>query len=218
MKKFDTTFKARPLSWSCINSFEYDKNSWYENYFLGNRSEGNSAMEAGKRIGKEIAAGTSPIPMPKYEHYEYKLSFKIGKIHCIGYIDGYTPSILGEFKTSANRKKWTQKSVDEHRQLHMYTLGLYLQDKIRPEDIDIILSYIPVYESGDFTVQWTGEAPIHFHTRRTLREVMAFANYVKKTVKEMEVYVNSRELSTGVGCWRKISMLRLRYLGHKARV
>ena len=102
----------------------------------------------------------------------------------------------GEFKTGV--KPWTQKRVDEHKQLDCYSFLLWLQDGIKPEDTDWFLEWAPTtrIETGDFKVIIDFKRPLeikHFKTKRTMVDVLKFGSFVKSTHREMLAYVAMRQ-------------------------
>lgn len=185
-------FKVRPLSYSQLSSFEYDSEQWYSNYVLGIREPANPAMLFGNTVGDTLGTPTSMVPDLIYPGIkEYELKANLGPIHIIGFCDAYCPEtkVLTENKTSATKDRWTQKKVDEHGQLTMYCLMLFLRDKVKPEDVTINLNFIPVRTVGfDFELP---KPPTFqtFATRRTTRDILEYAVYIQHTVKLMEEYI-----------------------------
>lgn len=192
MKRFIT----RPLSYSQLSAWDYNKDEWYDRYILGKRQRPNAAMQAGTLIGDSIGTPKSLIPAlvpPGVKEYELRAS--LGDIHIVGYCDHYCPEtrVLHENKTSTNRKKWNQKSVDAHKQLDMYALMLFLTHDVRPEDLTIYLNYIPVIEGQD--MRYYLPNPVEFYqypTKRTEKHIVEMAQYIEDTVKEMEAFIEQR--------------------------
>ena len=188
--------KNRPLSWSAISSFEYDKEQWARKYLDNIKEPPNPAMIFGSMVGESIAQGNSPIPVTRLSHFEYKLEATLNKIPLIGYVDSYEPHTkLLEYKTSQKDTTWSQKKVDEHGQLTFYALMLFLQHGINPKDIHFRLEYIPVRQKNDFIFEWTGQAPTGWDTKRSLQDILKFGNYVVSVVADMKAFAKSREKS-----------------------
>lgn len=184
----------KPLSWSAINSFRYDKKQWYAKYVLGEITVPSKEMEFGSYIGKRLETEEDFMPeIPRcMAGMEYKIHCDFDDVQLLGYVDSFDEQnlILHEYKTSSNKKKWNQKSVDEHEQLTMYLLGLYITKNIYPEDVKIFLHYIPVRENGAFKMEIDTSVLIqHFETKRNRRDIIKFGVEIKKTIKEMEKYV-----------------------------
>lgn len=196
MKPFDPTFKDRPLSWSQISSFSYDPNQWARKYLDGINDPPNPAMEFGRIVGEAIASKHPHAPqVPRGDVFEYEMRATINKVPLIGFLDSFNASIpaMFEYKTSAKSDKWTQKSVDDSGQITMYALLLFLQDKIHPKDLSITLSAIHVRTRGDFIMEIHPDTPIQsFKTTRTMKDIMRFAAYIEKTIKEMEKFSTER--------------------------
>jgi len=190
-------FNKRPLSWSAIYSFEYDPEQWYRRYVLNEPQEPSREMIFGKKIGTMLEKDPTFLPqivrLSKMEH-PFKVVFN--KIQMVGYADTFcdkTFKALGEYKTG--KKAWTQKRVDEHGQIDMYLLMNWITNKIKPEDVDITLTWMPTEETGGFEIVFV--EPIEsnikvFKTKRTMMDIINFGNRIKKTVEEMNNYIKSK--------------------------
>lgn len=181
---------AKPLSWSAISSFKYDKEQWYKKYVLGIKDEGSREMDFGKLVGGKLENDPTFLPeIPRAEHMEYKLHVTFGDVQLIGYIDSYGDAVLHEYKTGKN--PWTQEKVDNHGQITMYLLMLYIQHNILPEDVQCYLHWMPTEEKGDFSIGFV--EPIeenikHFTTKRTTKDIVEFGVEINKIIKQMEIY------------------------------
>ena len=153
-------------------------------------------MLYGNVVGDSIGTDHSLVPMltpPGIKEYEFKAKF--GKKHTLwGFADFYCPDtrVLHENKTSTNPNQWTQKKVDDHTQLTMYALMLFLKHKIKPEDVKMVLNFIPVLP----TYTMPDPVVVHsFETSRTTKDVLEYSAFILDTLVEMERYVNGmREL------------------------
>lgn len=191
----NTFDKSRPLSWSAISSFEYDKEQWYKKYILKEQQEITAPLTFGKNIADKIEAGTSEDEVPglliklqtKKEH-PFKCFFN--DIELVGYADAFddvTFKILDEVKTG--KKPWDKKRVDEHGQLTMYCLMNWIMNKVRPEDVKITLHWIPTQENADFTISPVLPVQIYsFSTKRTMNDILQFGMRIKKVRQEMELF------------------------------
>lgn len=190
--------KKRPLSWSAISSFEWNPEEWYERYILAKREPPTPELEFGKLVGEKLADDPDFLPhVPRYRHFEYELRAELAGIPLIGYVDSYEPILskkgpaLNEYKTG--KKPWDKKRVDEHGQLTMYALMLYLQNKIVPNLLQMHLVWLPTKQNGDFSIDFIDEKDARvFETRRTLTQCLTFGNHIKKTVQAMELFALSR--------------------------
>ena len=179
----------RHVSWSCLSSWEWNKDEWYDKYVLGNRTPPSAAMLFGNVVGESL---TTDKPMVKdiitHSHMEYKLTANLGDITLLGYVDTYCPKTksMREYKTSQSMKRWSQKSTNEHGQITMYALMLHLQDKVHPDDLTIHLDHIPTITKQDFTVALKEPITVNsYKTVRTMGDILRFAAYIQKTHKEM---------------------------------
>jgi len=188
-------FKDRPLSWSAISSWEYDKEQWARNYLDNIKEPATPAMLFGKAVGEELARNPKFLPsVPRYSVFEHNLEANIGNINLIGFLDTYEPNkAFREYKTHGTTP-WTQDRVNSHEQIDMYCLLLYLTEKIKPSDISIHLDAIPVRQKNDFALEVNNDMPIlTFETKRTMRDILIFANKIKSTVVAMKAFAKARE-------------------------
>lgn len=198
---FTNRFKTRPASFSFFFSWEYNaphrnsgewkKDEWFLHYILGINGTPNPAMQYGTIIGDLVGTKDSPVSaLTDIGTKEYKLTATIGGVPLIGYADGYNPKtkVLHENKTSDNPNRWTQATVDSHKQFDMYLLLLYLSKKIKPEEVTCFLNFIPVSRDGSGEYSCAGDYK-QFATKRTMVDIMDYASYIKRTLKEMEAYV-----------------------------
>ena len=187
--------KQRPLSWSQISSFQYSPESWYKKYILNEKQEENEKMRFGKKIGERLASDPTFLPeVPRLPIFEKKLMAKMDKLYLVGFLDSFqeTPTALCEYKTSSNTKKWTQKSAQEHGQILLYLYLIWVNYKIPPNEVFTRLTYIPVNETGDFSLELTKSSPIKtFEIKHTPLEVLSFMQSVKNTILEMEQFVET---------------------------
>lgn len=189
-------FIKRPLSWSQLASWEYDHHEWYQTY-IKNKPKGKStAMTTGNIIGDSIGTPKSLVPALQPPGVkEYALKANLGDIHMVGFADHFCPDTLelNENKTSTNRNKWNQRSVNNHGQLTMYALMLALRNDINPEQVVMYLNYIPVIEGPDMR-HYLPDPVEHYRypTVRTTGDIEAFAVYVLDTVADMEAYTQEQ--------------------------
>jgi len=189
-------WKERPVSWSQLNSWKYNKQQWFNSYILGERFEPNAGMIFGNVVGDTLGLGRKKSMVPNLEKdlkgdKEHKLVVKMNGNTLIGYCDHYCPEklILNENKTSQNKLRWNQKAVDDHGQLTMYTLMIMLRDKVKPEDIEIWLNYVPVFNRpfGGMHIPDPDEF-YRYQTTRTSVQCLNFGAMIQKTLIEMEKY------------------------------
>lgn len=183
--------RNRPLSWSAISSFEYDKEQWYRKYALGQEDPATKEMLFGSEIGKQLASNPDFMPQVKrYPVFEYELRFKFGDIPMIGFIDGWDSDRLdlGEYKTG--KKAWTQKRANEHGQFDMYLLGLWTMHRIQPGKVKLNLHWMPTQDNGDFSISLISPeaVPVSFVTSRTMNDILRFGMRINAVYREMDLY------------------------------
>lgn len=194
------TWKERDVSWSQISSFEYSPEQWFKKYIMGDEQSTSAEMTFGSMIGKKLE--TDPTFLPQIERHskmEHEFKCKFGKLKLVGYADSFctiTGKKLNEFKTGV--KEWDQKRVDFHGQLTMYCLMHYIMTKIKPEELDITLWWMPTKktESGDFNHVIEFVEPIEknikmFKTKRTMADILNFGARINRVYKEMELYAKN---------------------------
>lgn len=187
----------RPFSWSAISSFKYDPEQWYRKYVLKKEDLPSAEMLFGSEVGRRIANDRDFLPeLRRQSLFEYEephgLRCTLDGIPLIGFIDSYEPhQALDEYKTG--KKEWDQKRVDDHGQLTMYLLMLFVKYGVRPEDVDVMLHWIPTKETGDFRIDFRSTIPeiLSFRTKRTMQDLMRFGGELKATYKAMQLYAKN---------------------------
>lgn len=186
-------FNKRPLSWSAISSFEYNPQQWYSKYILHTPPSDSIAMDFGKKFAKSVENRTPLVPVTIYEEVEYPLKTTFNKIPLVGYLDTYKPhTAFREYKTSKNI--WTQEKCDNHGQLKMYALMLYLIHKVKPEDLTIHLDCIQTKEFGNFEVAFLDNTIHSFEVKLNMKDILLFGSRIMKTVDEMNNFIKSYPL------------------------
>lgn len=186
--------EARPLSWSAISSFEYDPEQWYRKYILNEKTIASKEMLFGSDVGQRISSTPEFLPrLSRRSFFEYELRTVFNKIPLIGFIDSYEPHThLEEYKTG--KKVWDQGRADGHGQIDMYLLQLFLMHKVRPEDVQCTVHWLPTQDNGDFSITFTDPPRIHsFRTERTMEDVMKFGQRINRVYKDMQKYVQRKK-------------------------
>ncbi len=186
-------FKKRPLSWSSISQFRYDREVWYDKYINGAKQRATGPIVFGKNVGERLASEQDFLPeVPRLKEYEHELLVKIGRIECIGFLDNFDLDnrAFSEFKTG---KKWTQDKANKHGQIDMYCAMIYLKYNIKPEDLDIKLIWLPTEEQQDFRTDFVKDMkPVIFPVKKTMRDILLFMAEIQVIHKEMLDYIRSK--------------------------
>lgn len=196
--------QTRPLSWSAIGSFVWDKEQWYTKYILGLEQLQTPELIFGKKFADSCEAKKPLSPVTILSKMEHELLFNIGDIPMIFYSDTFDDVTLretGEYKTGV--KKWDKKRVDEHGQITLGALGNFIVNKVKPEECNLWLEWMPTqkipkangdYKGFDYEIDFIDPKDVRrFNTRRTTRDVLMFGVYVKQVVKEMQEYVRAHD-------------------------
>ncbi len=185
-------FKNRPLSWSAVNTFLYDKEEWYQRYIKGVKSVPNDRMSFGKVFGKAIEDRKPLANVVIYKEVEYPLKARIFGIDLTGFIDTYEPhTAFREYKTSVSL--WDRNKAIGHGQLKFYALCLYLMHKVKPEDLTIHLDCIQTEETMDDVRLVVPHTMVSHEVKLTMKDIMEFALLIKNTVAEMKSYTQEHD-------------------------
>lgn len=145
-------------------------------------------MQFGKKFAKSVEDRKPLVPVTIYSEVEYPLKVVFNNIHMIGFIDTYEPhTAFREYKTA--KTLWTQQKAQDHGQLKMYALMLYITHKVKLEDLTIHLDCIQTKENGNFEISFA-DGKIHsFEVKLSMKDILLFGSYIMKTVDEMNKYV-----------------------------
>lgn len=190
-------FKARKQSWSSFSSFMFDPEQWYKSYILGEKPT-SKEMDFGKEIGKKLETDPTFLPqIPRLSKMEHGWDVVFSGIPLCGYADSFCVHTLKKIKEYKTGKKvWDQKRVDEHGQLTMYALLNFITNKVKPEDTEFELIWMPTEETGDFQIKFV--EPIKdnikaFKTKRTTAQMLQFGAKIKDLYRQMEQYIKDHE-------------------------
>lgn len=199
---FDPTFKSRPLSPSCINSFLYDKDKWYETYIL-NKRQTSEELTFGSMIDKRLETDPTFMPeVPRCPMLQHNMTALFSGIHLTGKpdaldLDNY---ILRDYKTGKN--KWDKKRADESLQLTFYLFLVYLNYKIPPDKFCCYIDWMETTKisiakkglsKGEYKIEFVKNMKVkHIKTKRTMSDLIKLGNLIKNIVQEMKEYVDNR--------------------------
>lgn len=189
--------KKRPLSWSAISSFEWDKEQWYKKYVKGEKERDTPELIFGKKVGERLASDPTYLPfVPRLSTFEFEFKTSWGKIPLIGYGDAFdeaTNRALKEYKTGV--KIWNQERADNHGQIDMYCLKNWKMHKVRPEEVDIELVWLPTKKTLkkdlSYTIDFVDDIEKNFKifkTKRTMHQILKFGARIERVYKEMLLY------------------------------
>lgn len=199
----------RPMSWSQISSFEWNRDQWWRKYIGGEIPETTPELEFGSYVDKKIQDDPTYLPhVIRYSVLQHEMRCEFNSVPLIGIADAYEPpeakkvkdqtiligGMLSDFKTG--RRPWDQKRADETGQLTMYALMLYLTAGIKPETITFSIQWLPTHIK-DGKVEFiepdhTKLKPVTFHTKRTMRDALKFGQKIMDTYAEMHEYCRHR--------------------------
>lgn len=202
-KTFDIMvfLEGRPLSWSAISSFEWSPEQWYQTYFKGIR-QSSPEMTFGSKVDSRIQKDPKFLPsLRRYKYMQHKMKVSYAGIPLVGIPDGLEMEItkeLADYKTGV--KPWDQARADETGQLTFYLFLLYISYRHKPEDYRCRIHWLPTVktENGNFDVVIEFVPDIDsniktFETKRTMVDLLAFGERIKKTVAAMQEYVRNHD-------------------------
>lgn len=197
MAKFDLHdiySEKRPLSWSGISSFEWNPMQWYEKYVLKQEMKMTPELLLGKEVDQRVQDDPEYLPeLPRYEVMQHEMRTIWRDIPLIGYSDQYNPEPLAIRDLKTGRKPWDQKRADETGQLTMYLFMLYLMDKsIDVENAQLYIDWIPTHIKDGQLVLVEPIVVHTFQTKRSMQQVLEFAQRIERTWKAMEAYADKQ--------------------------
>jgi hypothetical protein len=194
--------RKRPISWSYLSSFQYDREEWFRRYILGMEDRETPELRFGKALADSIENGTCSVPgLMELLPYKKEVAFNVvvAGMHLRGFLDDFdTESFTHINEVKTGTRPWTQKRADAHGQITMYCLMNYAKNRVRPEDVTCTLIWLPTVrkETGSFDTEISFENPVRietFETRRTMRDIAEFTGWIMRTLDDMEEFVSRHE-------------------------
>ena len=182
------------ISYSSISAFCYDRENWFKRYFLKEKIKETEIIKLGQKIDSDYKKNKIEIPKLKFENKNKEIQFDLPYLNLYGekvplkitgFLDGFeeineTKIKAMEMKTRlSTSRKWDQARVDKHKQITLYSLGLYLQDKIEPENQEwFFIEYVE-----------KNKIPNILKTKRTKKECLEYAVDIISIHKQMISYL-----------------------------
>lgn len=193
-------WQNRAVSWSQLSLWKRNKNQWFDSYILDKKFSPTAAMIFGSVVGDTLGTGKKKSMVPKLEKYlkgekEHEIHVRLNNKMLIGYTDHYCPvkKILNENKTSQTANRWNQIEVDNSGQLTMYALMIMLRDGTPPDDLEIYLNVVPVFNRpfGGFHIPDPNNF-YRYQTKRTVLQCLDFGSKIEQRIKQMEHFARHR--------------------------
>jgi len=185
------------ISWSQLVEWEKGPEA-YERYISGGFQ--NIEMDFGDKIHKGLKEGSQDddvrfvrlwTPEPGEREVELEIEIEPGVKVKAG-IDGLTlkedSAQVDEYKTG--KTPWTQKKVDNHGQITIYDLLIYIKHGIIPTNT---LWWIPTEDDEFGNIRKANGIPKAFETTRSLYDIMAMKRRLVKAYKEIGLYYKHKK-------------------------
>lgn len=191
MSKKKYNLPRKYISWSQLCMIEKDPDEYYRVYFLGEKRFVSKHMEFGKYFAKLRSGEEKPKDAatsflltlcPAHPKKEHKVRVNMDGITLYGILDSFCSKTrgIGEDKTSTTA--WTQKKVDEHGQITMYALMLWIKYKKLPGPC--FLNWYETKEDENGNIYLTGKAKT-FKTSRGLCEIAQMRKRIEKAAEKI---------------------------------
>jgi len=197
------------MSYSQFSTWEYNyrnkvgKEEWFDRYIKNKQTPPGPELKFGKKFGDSVEAGKPLAPVTMLSKMEQGFNVVMSGIKLVGYSDTFNKETLketGEYKTGV--RPWTQKLVDEHKQITFYALFNLITNKINPEDCKFWLEWVPTvridrangdFSGDDYDIEFQQPTEVHhFDTKRTMKDITKLIRFITDTRKEMEIYARKR--------------------------
>src|ERR1035437_988097 len=210
--------KKRPMSWSQISCFEWNKEDWFQKYHVHAKCTAKKCVVTGKpnpkcpvvatspeltfgkAVGERLAFDPKYLPeVPRLPIFEHRLLVEWGGMMFVGYTDALSldHKTLYEYKTG--KKSWGAERVNSHGQLTLYVFLLNLLDGTKPQDIECTLHWLPTEESLismdglESMISFVTPVKVHsFKTKRTEADIKNFQIRILKVLGEMKNYLKEQ--------------------------
>ena len=184
---------------------------WYAKYVTGEKPIDTPELLFGKYIDERLQNEPDFLPeVPRYPILQHKMETAFNGIPLIGIADTFRKPerilrpkgknkmtaqtilrpALRDYKTG--RKKWDHKRAHETGQLTMYCFMLWQIEKIRPEDVELHIDWLPTHYVQS-NIQLIEPVVVQsFKTHRTMQQVAEFGQIILDTYQEMIDYCENR--------------------------
>lgn len=122
------------LSYSQIRLWLDDKQQYRARYYLNQKGDDNQYLRLGKEVAEGLEKKTIKIDgLIQYPVQEEPIELNIDGVLFKGFLDQFHPEkrkfreIKTGIKKPNGKPRWTQKEVDEHIQLDIYSLSIQLK-------------------------------------------------------------------------------------------
>ena len=113
------------LSYSAIDCWLKSPKTFRKRYYEKAPFFSTPELRFGKFIADELETNGSAYPdVPQLSKPEQQIQIEIEGIPLFGYIDSFDPETKGFYEYKTGRVPWTQKRVDSHLQLDIYSLAI----------------------------------------------------------------------------------------------
>ena len=173
------------FSWSQLNLWESSPKAYIDRYIHNKPMYETKALLYGKAFADAMEVGRSDDPkidnmvemVPKGVLQEHRVEAEFEGITLLGFEDTSEVGGFKEYKTGS--KEWTQERVDNHGQLHFYSLIRLLNGKPMP---NVELIWLPT-EDNEFTMEIK-----EFKAKITDSHIENMRKRISKAIREIKAY------------------------------
>lgn len=111
------------LSYSAISLWLQSKDRFRSQYYEGKPFHPTPELTFGKKIAELLEHNDeSTQHVPRYNVSEQEITTTIEGVPVLGFIDSFDPERCAFYEFKTGKQPWTQKRVQEHLQLDIYSL------------------------------------------------------------------------------------------------
>lgn len=176
------------LSYSQLRVWLEDKRAYRNRYYLGLESPPSRALLFGSEIADALEKGTAVLPsLVTYPVREHQIKIDVEGVPFFAWIDTYWPEKrkFREYKTGQltreGKDRWTQKEVDAHLQLDVYST--LIEEKEGHVDPECHLDWLEVKRKKKTFTDWLGNV---IETETADLELTGRVESFARVITEME--------------------------------
>ena len=182
------------LSWTQINLWLQNPETYIRRYIHGDAGFTNSGMQFGSKVSKALEGGVEEADgamealvslLPRYDTPELEIRVPLktpkGSVDLLGRMDTFRAKPLGFREYKTGRVKWTQAKAERHKQMPHYGTLIYLKHGGIPE---AWLDWAET-EEVEGEVRLTGRIE-SFHVNLSMAAVLQYMALASRVAQEID--------------------------------